>query len=88
MSVERSAATPKRSWKNVFLGRDPVTGKKFFEKRRVRVESQESGPAEPPSNFEGTEFLTERPPTQAPVLRRGGTHASHVAEALEKHEPD
>jgi len=90
---------PKAKWKNVFVGKNPDTGKPYFERRRVIVHNAGEMPSIdelPPPGFEPGELTTTLPERMGSVtvdqieadVRKGGpmTHAAHVAEALEKKE--
>ena len=39
---------PKYEWRNVFVGTNPDTGKKYFERRKVRLVDPNEPPEDPP----------------------------------------
>jgi len=76
-----------KEYRNVFIGKNPDTGRPYFERRRVRKprpKDPDNVPTVeelPPLGAEGS--LSEKRPI---IIRNPGTHASHSAEALEKKE--
>lgn len=90
---------PKTQWKNVFVGRNPDTGKPYFERRKVVIHEAGEVPSIdelPPPGFEPGELTAKLPenipditPNQVVVdskKSRPMTHAAYVAEALEEKE--
>lgn len=68
----------KSVWKNVFIGRNPDTGKPFFERRRAIVSE--------PAKRKGPSFETEiRPLTKR---ERGNYTADLVVEGVEKRDEE
>jgi hypothetical protein len=73
----------KTVWKNVYVGRNPDTGKKYFERRKVTIPESGEGP---PDELDG---LTKEPPElsqrQKPIIGKGYTPSKKTSE--EKHIP-
>jgi hypothetical protein len=69
----------KTVWKNVFIGSNPDTGKKYFEKRKVTV----SKPVKKKSS--SPEIKTHPPLTKE---ERGNYTADLVAEGMEKRDEE
>ncbi len=57
--MEIGGEGPKQVTKNVFIGSNPDTGKKYFEKRKVKVSDPKDPPEEPP--------VTEETPPAVPT---------------------
>lgn len=38
---------PKYEWKNVYIGENPFTGRKYFERRKVPISGPSQSPEEP-----------------------------------------
>jgi hypothetical protein len=46
--MEDNEGKPKQEWKNVRVGTNPVTGKPYFERRKVKIGNSSQPPEEPP----------------------------------------
>ena len=71
----------KTIWKNVFIGRNPDTGKPYFERRKVKVTVPESTKKKDPSPE-----LKIRPPLTK--KERGSYNVDIVSDAMDKRDEE
>lgn len=48
--MEINESKPKQEWKNVRVGTNPVTGKSYFERRKVNIKDPSQPPEDPPAS--------------------------------------
>ena len=46
--METNEDKQKKEWKNVRVGTNPITGKPYFERKKVTIEDPSQPPEEPP----------------------------------------